>query len=168
MPSGWTNFPGRGGSTLRKPLRWACPRDRFGGGSKKGEERGGRREEGTASPGDRTEAEGEELWLFWRRPAQESGLPRFFRGVDLLVFDGTYSEEFADKAKEYLHSTVAEAAALAAEARVGRLVLTHVSARINDSALLLSQASKRFKKVEVGSETQELRDHSYGMNVSVV
>jgi len=79
-------------------------------------------------------------------------LARFFRGVDLLVFDGTYSEEYADKAAEYMHSTVGEAASLAAKARVGKLVLTHVSARINDESLLLSQAQKRFHRVEIGED----------------
>jgi len=80
------------------------------------------------------------------------GLVRFFRSVDLLVFDGTYSDEYAGKAEEYLHSTVSEAASLAAKAKVGRLVLTHVSARINDSSLLLAQASKNFTNVEVGED----------------
>jgi ribonuclease Z len=84
------------------------------------------------------------------RPTKE--LVRFFRRVDLLVFDGTYSDEYAEKAKEYLHSTVSEAASLASKARVGRLVLTHVSARINDSSLLLAQASKNFTNVEVGED----------------
>jgi ribonuclease Z len=84
------------------------------------------------------------------RPTAE--LARFFRGVDLLIFDGTYSEEFADKAEEYLHSTVAEAAALAAQAGVGRLVLTHISARINDPSLLLEQAKKVFPSVEIGED----------------
>jgi ribonuclease Z len=84
------------------------------------------------------------------RPTKD--LVRFFRKVDLLVFDGTYSEEFVDKAKEYLHSTVGEAAQLASEAEVGRLVITHVSARINDSALLLKQASKHFQNVTIGED----------------
>jgi ribonuclease Z len=84
------------------------------------------------------------------RPTED--LARFFRGVDILVFDGTYSEEFADKAKEYLHSTVGEAAQLASDAEVGRLVITHVSSRINDSSLLLRQASKRFKNVAIGED----------------
>ena len=84
------------------------------------------------------------------RPTDD--LARFFRKVDILLFDGTYSEEFADKAKEYLHSTVVEAAALAARAKVGLLVLTHVSARVNDASLLLAQASKRFQRVEIGED----------------
>jgi ribonuclease Z len=84
------------------------------------------------------------------RPTRD--LARFFRKVDLLVFDGTYSEEFVDKAKEYLHSTVGEAAQLASKAGVGRLVITHVSARINDSSLLLKQASKHFDRVVIGED----------------
>jgi ribonuclease Z len=84
------------------------------------------------------------------RPTKD--IMKFFRKVDLLVFDGTYSEEFADKAKEYLHSTVGEAAQLASEAQVGRLVITHVSARVNDSSMLLRQASRRFKNVVIGED----------------
>lgn len=84
------------------------------------------------------------------RPTKD--LVSFFRKVDLLVFDGTYSEEFADKAKEYLHSTVGEAAQLASEAKVGSLVITHISARVNDATLLLRQASKRFRNVSIGED----------------
>jgi ribonuclease Z len=84
------------------------------------------------------------------RPTRD--LARFFSGVDLLVFDGTYSEEFADKAKEYLHSTVGEAAALAARANVGLLLLTHVSARIGDVGLLKSEAQEKFDRVEVAHD----------------
>ena len=84
------------------------------------------------------------------RPTRE--LVRFFQGVDLLVFDGTFSEEYAEKAKEYLHSTVTEAAELAAEAKVGRLLLTHLSARTNDTDMLRNQAMKHFKPVEIAED----------------
>jgi ribonuclease Z len=84
------------------------------------------------------------------RPTED--LVKFFHRVDLLVFDGTYSEEFADKAKEFHHSTVGEAAQLASEAEVGRLVITHVSARVNDASLLFKQASKRFENVTIGED----------------
>lgn len=84
------------------------------------------------------------------RPTKE--LKGFFRGVDLLVFDGTYGEEHSDKAKEYLHSTVVEAAKLASEAKVGRLLLTHLSARVSDYEELTRQAKKRFSRAEVARD----------------
>jgi len=84
------------------------------------------------------------------RPTER--LARFFRRVDLLVFDGTYSSEYADKAMQYSHSTVEEGAKLAAKARVGRLILTHISARMNDEAALLEQAKSAFRNAEIAHD----------------
>jgi ribonuclease Z len=71
-------------------------------------------------------------------------LARFFSGVDLLVFESTFSSADLDKAKERKHSTAAEAAALAREAKAGRLVLTHFSARYRRVDGMLREAQKVF------------------------
>ena len=49
--------------------------------------------------------------------------------ADLLVHDGTFDDEHADRARETAHSTAAEAAGVANRAGATRLAITHVSTR---------------------------------------
>ncbi len=57
-------------------------------------------------------------------------------GAQLLVHDGTFSDEEAARAAETGHSTARAAAELAAEAGVGMLALVHVSSRYHVGAVL--------------------------------
>ena len=54
---------------------------------------------------------------------------RAAQGADVLVHDSTFTNEAADRARETFHSTAAEAAALARDAGVRLLALTHLSFR---------------------------------------
>ena len=76
-------------------------------------------------------------------------LSKFFRKADLLVFESTYSDKDADKALQNMHSTSSDAAKIALDADVKMLALVHLSARYEDSSIILNEASKHFKNVIV-------------------
>ncbi len=57
-------------------------------------------------------------------------------GAELLVHDGTFTDEEAARAAETGHSTARQAAELAAEAGAGMLALVHVSSRYHVGAVL--------------------------------
>ncbi len=58
------------------------------------------------------------------------------RGAELLIHDGSFAEEEAQRAAETGHSTAGQAAALAREAGVKMLALVHVSSRYNVGQVL--------------------------------
>ena len=67
------------------------------------------------------------------------------RDADLLIHDGTFAEEWADRARETGHSTAREAARIASQADVDRLALTHVSSRYaGDASPLAREAETAF------------------------
>jgi ribonuclease Z len=75
------------------------------------------------------------------------------RGADLLVHDSTFGDAEVERASETLHSTARQAAQVAREAGVARLLLTHLSTRYDrDTATLLAQARAEFGAVEVASD----------------
>jgi ribonuclease Z len=77
--------------------------------------------------------------------------------ADLLVHDGMFLSEDADKAQERGHSTVAEAAQVASEARTKQLALTHISPRYRGvDQKLLEEASLIFPHTILGRDLLEV------------
>lgn len=79
-------------------------------------------------------------------------LARFFRECDVLVFESTYSHDKLEKAVENGHSTAAEAAMIAKESKVNKLILTHFSARYDDTSQLVNEAQLIHDDVEAAED----------------
>ncbi len=68
------------------------------------------------------------------------GIVSKIKNIDLLFHESTYMEEDANLAKNNFHSTAGEAAMIAKEAGVKKLILGHFSTRYKDLNLLLNEA----------------------------
>lgn len=72
--------------------------------------------------------------------------------VDLLYHDATFADDLHDRAVETKHSTAREAAEVARDAEVERLLLGHLSARYADPTPLEIEARSVFPNSEVAEE----------------
>ena len=68
------------------------------------------------------------------------------RSADLLICESTFSAKEQDKAREYLHLTAADAAAIAKEAKVKALILTHISQRYEHNLSVIEKEAKKIFK----------------------
>lgn len=67
--------------------------------------------------------------------------------ADILICDSTYSSKLKDKAAEHGHLTALEAAQIASQASVKKLILTHFSARYKNTLELEEDARTAFDNV---------------------
>ena len=79
-------------------------------------------------------------------------LAEIVKGVDLLYHESTYDKANEAKAAKYHHSTAAQAAQVARDAGVGKLLLGHYSARYENEKLMLAEAREIFPNSELSNE----------------
>ncbi|NMB36429.1 MAG: ribonuclease Z [Bacteroidales bacterium] len=79
-------------------------------------------------------------------------LASYIRGVDLLYHEATFAEDLVDMARKTFHSTGAQAATVALEAGVGRMVIGHFSSRYRDPDVILKEAQAIFPATELARE----------------
>lgn len=74
------------------------------------------------------------------------------RGIDLLYHEATFLENLQSRAKETCHTTAADAARIAKEAGVKRLVIGHFSSRYLNESPLLEEARALFPDTVLARE----------------
>ncbi|MDH5483067.1 MAG: ribonuclease Z [Candidatus Bathyarchaeota archaeon] len=84
------------------------------------------------------------------------GLVKFASNADLLIHDATLNEELRERAEEDGHSTPMQAAKNAKKSNVKQLILTHISARYDNTSTLLEQAQKVFRNTLVAEDLMKV------------
>jgi ribonuclease Z len=77
------------------------------------------------------------------------------QGVDLLYHESTFLDKEAERACETFHSTAAQAARIAAQAGVQKLLLGHFSSRYKDLSPFLEEARQYFPQSYLALEGEE-------------
>jgi ribonuclease Z len=77
-------------------------------------------------------------------------------GSDLLIHDGMFSSDASERAREYGHSTVAQAATIARRSHSKNLALTHFSAIYEDTKQLLAEAKTIFSRTMAAEDLGSL------------
>ena len=81
------------------------------------------------------------------------------RGADVLIHEATYTSDLAREASERGHATAEDAAGIAADAGVGRLILTHISPRYLDVEPLVTEARRVFARTDAAEDFMEIPIH---------
>ncbi len=69
----------------------------------------------------------------------------YIKGVDLLYHEATFADDMEDMAKATFHSTAKQAALIAKNANIKKLILGHFSSRYKDLDIFLSQSRSIFE-----------------------
>jgi ribonuclease Z len=79
-------------------------------------------------------------------------LYKLIEGVNLLYHESTYDSSCLERAKLYYHSTSQQAAAVAKNGHVGKLLLGHFSARYDDEESIVKEAREIFPESYLSNE----------------
>ncbi|MDE0560598.1 ribonuclease Z [Algoriphagus sp. NF] len=79
-------------------------------------------------------------------------LKEYIAGVDLLYHESTFLDAEKERAELTMHSTAGQAASIAAESSVKKLILGHFSSRYKDLNPMLEEAKPIFENVELSVE----------------
>ena len=100
-----------------------------------------------------TESSGPELkYAFCSDTEYMSSVIEFVKGVDLLYHEATFLEDLRDRAIATKHSTASDAANIAKEASVGKLLMGHLSARYENGNLHIEEARPIFENCLVAED----------------
>lgn len=79
-----------------------------------------------------------------------SKIEKFVKGANIFISESSFSSENDKEAKEHLHLTSEQAGKIAKKAKVGKLLLTHISQRYEIKLKsLLEDSHKNFKDVKI-------------------
>ncbi len=81
-------------------------------------------------------------------------LHELVKGVNTLYHESTYGDDHLAQAERYFHSTARQAAMVARDAGVGKLLLGHYSSRYEDENVLLNEAKEVFENTFLTNEMQ--------------
>lgn len=76
----------------------------------------------------------------------------YIKGVTLLYHEATFGDDMESVALERTHSTARQAASIAAEAEVYKLVMGHISVRYKDTTQLLEEAKAVFLNTVIAND----------------
>ena len=74
------------------------------------------------------------------------------QGADCMVHESTFGKDLQSEANRWGHSTAADAARMAKEAKAKQLVLTHVSSRYTEPEALLNEAATIFENSVIAED----------------
>jgi len=77
-------------------------------------------------------------------------------GVDLLYHEATFMHDLLEQANKTMHSTALQAASIAKQAKVKKLILGHFSSRYGNLAPLLEEAKTVFGNTNIAVEGEKI------------
>ena len=115
-------------------------------------------EEGETIPNNRltTPSDPQRAYAYCSDTAYCPRIIEQIHGVDLLYHEATFADSDKVRAKQTQHSTARQAAQIAHDAEVKRLVIGHFSARYDDESQLLQEAQEVFSQTVLAQENLQL------------